>query len=175
MQPMQTCRRIFAVLAAILAAALLATGCSSKKADPLPDAAPLIGQSVAATKALTSTHLDIVINGKIEGLPIKSLTGDLTNVPKVAVQGRATITMGGSDLDAGLVVLDGALYGELSPNQWLDMGPAGDVYDPSVILDPNAGLAGLLGSMTDAKADGFETIGGVPSVRITGKVGAMSL
>jgi len=169
---MQTCRRIFAVLTVILAAALLATGCSSKKADPLPDAAPLVQQSIAATKALKSAHLDITINGKVEGLPLKSLSGDLTNVPNVAVQGKSTITMGGSDIDVQLVVLDGTLYAALTPNQWLDMGPAADVYDPSVILNPNAGLAGVLGGMTDLKAEGFETIGGVQTVRIAGNAGA---
>lgn len=169
---MQTCRRIFAVLTVILAAALLATGCSSKKSDPLPDAAPLIQQSITATKALKSAHLDIAINGKVEGLPIKTLSGDLTNVPKVAVQGKSTITMGGSDVDVDLIVLDGTLYAALTPNQWLDMGPAADIYDPSAILTPSAGLAGVLGGMTDVKADGFETIGGVQTVRITGKAGA---
>jgi lipoprotein LprG len=169
---MQTCRRIFAVLTVILAAALLATGCSSKKADPLPEAAPLVQQSIAATKALKSAHLDITINGKVEGLPLKTLSGDLTNVPNVAVQGKSTITMGGSDVDVELVVVDGTLYAALTPNQWLDMGPAAEVYDPSVILNPNAGLAGVLGGMTDAKAEGFETIGGVQTVRIAGKAAA---
>lgn len=169
---MQTCRRLFTVLTVFLAAALIATGCSSKKADPLPDAAPLIQQSIAATKALTSAHLDITINGKVEGLPLKTLSGDLTNVPNVAVQGKSTITMGGADVDIQLIVLDGTLYAALTPNQWLDMGPAADVYDPSAILTPSAGLAGVLGGMSDAKADGFETIGGVQTVRITGKAAA---
>ena len=172
MQPMQTRRRAFAVLAAVLAAALLAAGCSSKKAEPLPDAAPLIQQSIAATKALKSAHLEIAITGKIEGLPVKTLAGDLTNVPTVAVQGKSTITMGGSDVDVQLIVVDGTLYAALTPNQWLDMGPAAEVYDPSVILNPDSGLAGVLASLTDAKADAIETVAGVSTVRITGKAGA---
>jgi lipoprotein LprG len=80
--------------------------------------------------------------------------------------------MGGSDIDADLVVVDGTLYAALTPNNWLDMGPAADVYDPSVILNPSTGLANMLASLTDAKAESYETLGGVPTVKITAKSSA---
>lgn len=167
---MQKCRGIFALLVAVLAAAFLTSGCSKKASEPLPDAGQLIQQSITATKALKSAHLEIAVNGKITGLPVKTLSGDLTNVPSVAIKGSSKISMGGSDVDIQLVVLDGTLYAALTPNSWLDMGPAADVYDPSVILNPDTGLANMLASVTEAKADGFDTIGGVPTVRLTGKV-----
>lgn len=168
---MQTCRRFLAVLTALLAAALFMSGCSSKKAaEPLPDAAGLIQQSIQATKGLKSAHLQINVTGKIDGLPIKTLTGDLTNVPNVAVAGKATVSLGGSDIEGDLVVIDGTLYTALSPGKWLDMGPASDVYDPGLILNPDSGLANILASLGETKAEGFETIGGVPAVKITGKV-----
>ena len=166
---------MLAVLTALIAAAVFtvsAAGCSKKAAEPLPEAAGLIQQSIASTKALKSAHLEIAVSGKVEGLPVKTLSADLTNVPATAVQGNAKITMGGSDIDAELVVLDGTLFAALTPNNWLDMGPAADVYDPSVILNPSTGLANMLAGVSEAKADGFETIGGVPAVRITGKVSA---
>jgi lipoprotein LprG len=173
---MQTCRRFLALLTALLAAALFVSGCSSKKAaEPLPDATGLVQQSIQTTKALKSAHLEISVNGKIDGLPIKKLAGDLTNVPAVAIKGSSTITMGGSDVDIQLVVLDGTLYAALTPNSWLDMGPAVEVYDPSVILNPDSGLANMLANITDAKAQGFETIGGVPTVKITGTVAAAAV
>ena len=168
---MSTYRRILAVLTVLLAAALFTSGCSKKAAEPLPDAAGLIQQSVATTKALKSAHLEIAVNGKIDGLPVKTLSGDLTNVPAVAVKGSSKISMGGSEVDVELVVLEGTLYAALTPNNWLDMGPAVEVYDPSVILNADSGLANMLRSLTDTKSEGFETIGGVPTVRITGKVG----
>ena len=169
---MQTTRRLFAVLAAVAAAALLFSGCSKTSTEALPEASGLIQQSIAATKALKSAHLEIAVDGKIAGLPVKTLSGDLTNVPSVAISGSSKISMGGSDVDIQLVVLDGTLYAALTPNSWLDMGPAADVYDPSVILNPDTGLANMLANVTEAKADGTETIGGVPTVRITGKVAA---
>lgn len=167
---MQTTRRLFAVLAAVAAAALLVSGCSKTSTEALPEASGLIQQSIAATKALKSAHLEIAVNGKIAGLPVKTLSGDLTNVPSVAIAGSSKISMGGSDVDIQLVVLDGTLYAALTPNSWLDMGPAADVYDPSVILNPDAGLANMLAAVTDAKSEGTDTIGGVPTIRITGKV-----
>ncbi len=163
------------MLTALLAAALLVSGCSKEAAEPLPEAAGLIQQSIATTKTLKSAHLEIAVNGKIDGLPVKTLSGDLTNVPSVAIKGNSTISMGGSDVDIELVVLDGTLYAALTPNSWLDMGPAVEVYDPSVILNPDTGLANMLASVTDAKSAGFDTIGGVPTVKITGKVAAAAV
>lgn len=157
----------------MLAAALFVSGCSSKKAaEPLPDAAGLIQQSIATTKTLKSAHLEIAVTGKVEGLPLKTLSGDLTNVPATAVKASAKVVMGGSDIDADMVVVDGTLFAALTPNNWLDMGPAAEVYDPSVILAPSTGLANVLANLTDTKAESFETIGGVPTVKITGKVSA---
>ncbi|MGY4708650.1 LppX_LprAFG lipoprotein [Mycolicibacterium sp. CBM1] len=174
MQPMPTCRRMFAVLATLLATAVLfVAGCSSSKpSEPLPDAAGLLQQSIQVTKGLKSAHLDIAVNGKIEGLPVKKLSGDLTNIPAVAVSGNSTISMGGSDVDIQLVVLDGTLYAALTPNNWLDMGPAKDIYDPSVVLNPDSGLANWLAGITDAKSEASENINGVDTVRISGKVSA---
>lgn len=159
-------------LIAVLLGAGLISGCSKKASEPLPEAAGLIKQSVETTRKLSSAHLEIAVTGKIDGLPIKTLSGDLTNVPSVAVKGNSTISMGGSDVDVELVVLDGTLYAALTPNSWLDMGPAADIYDPSVILNPDAGLANLLGNVTEAKAQDAEAVGGVPTVRITGTVSA---
>lgn len=163
---------MLAVLTALIAAAVFTVstaGCSTKATEPLPEAAGLIQQSVATTKGLNSAHLEIAVTGKVEGLPVKTLSADLTNVPATAVQGNAKITMGGSDIDAELVVLDGTLFAALTPNNWLDMGPAADIYDPSVILNPNTGLANMLAGLSEAKAERFETIDGVAAVRITGK------
>lgn len=165
---------MFAVLVTLFATtALVLAGCSSSKpTEPLPDAAGLLQQAAAVTKAVKSAHLELTINGKIEGLPVKKLSGDLTNVPAVAISGNSTITMGGSDIDIQLVVLGGTLYAALTPNNWLDMGPAADIYDPSLILNPETGLANMLVSFSDAKSAASETINGIQTVRVDGKVSA---
>ncbi|WP_197381332.1 LppX_LprAFG lipoprotein [Mycolicibacterium mengxianglii] len=177
---MQTRRRRFRMspatktLAALSAAAVLVAGCSSSEpaTESLPDATELLQQSSQTTKGLQSAHLEITVTGTIEGLPVKSLTGDLTNVPATAVQGNATITMAGSNVDAGLIVIDNILYASLTPDSWLDLGPAADIYDPSTILNPETGLANLLTSFTDAKSESTENINGVDTVKVAGKVSA---
>jgi lipoprotein LprG len=162
-------------IAAVAIASGLVAGCSSAGSSgsaALPDAATLLQQSSQTTKDLKSAHLDIAVTGTIQGLPLKKLSGDLTNVPATAVQGNATITMGGSDIDAQLIVIDGNLYAALSANNWLDMGPAADIYDPSTILNPDTGLANMLGSFADPKSEAGEKINNVETVKVTGKVSA---
>lgn len=162
-------------IAVVLTATALMAGCSkgsSTSSEPLPEAPGLLQQSSQTTKGLKSAHLDIEVSGKIEGLPVKKLTGDLTNVPATAVSANSTITMGGSDVDVNLVVFDNVLYVALTPNNWLDMGPAADIYDPSTILNPDNGLANLLANFTDPKSDSAENINGVDTVKVTGNVTA---
>jgi lipoprotein LprG len=177
MQTRRRTSRLVLVLAALTSTAALIAGCSSSdtSTESLPDAAELLQQSSTTTKGLQSAHLDITVNGTIEGLPLKTLTGDLTNVPATAVQGNATISMAGSDVDAGLIVIDNVLYASLTPDSWLDLGPAADIYDPSTILNPNGGLAGMLDSFTEPTSEAAENIGGVDTVKISGKVSADSV
>lgn len=175
MHGMQTRRRLFAVLAALSILTALIGACSSSSktsSKPLPDAATLLQQSSQTTKNLKSVHVDLSVTGKVKGLPIKTLSGDLTTAPSTAAKGNAKITLGGSDIDAQFVVFDTVLYAALSPNNWSDFGPAADVYDVSMILNPNTGLANILAKMTNPKAEARETINGQSTVRISGQVPA---
>jgi lipoprotein LprG len=175
MQGMQTPRRLWAFLAVLSLATALIAGCSSgskPSGGPLPDATTLIKQSADSTKNVKSGHLVLTVNGKIKGMPIKVLTGDLVTAPATAAKGNATITLGGSDIQVDFVVIDGDLYATLTPNKWSDFGKASDIYDPSVILDPNNGLANALANFTNAKAEGRETINGLTTIKISGNVSA---
>jgi lipoprotein LprG len=171
---MQT--RLVAFLAALLAAVTLVAGCSKSSEDSgksLPDAATLLQQSGQTTKAQSSVHLKLAVQGEITGLPIESLEGDLTNTPAVAAQGKSTILYFGQRFeDVDFVIIDGTLYGALTPGQFSDFGPAVDVYDVSTVLNPDTGLANMLANFSDPKTDARETIGGVGAVRVTGNVSA---
>ncbi|MBV8928942.1 MAG: LppX_LprAFG lipoprotein [Mycobacteriaceae bacterium] len=175
---MQTRRRLIAVILTFLAlsAAPLAA-CSSNKSStaPLPDAATLLKDSSDTTKNLKSVHLEIKVTGNIPNLPVHTLSGDLTNTPDVAAKGNANITVLGQTLNADFVVADTHLFAALTPDKWSDFGPAADIYDPSVILDPNRGLANVLANFSDPKADGRETINGVQTVRVKGTISAEAI
>jgi lipoprotein LprG len=70
------------------------------------------------------------------------------------------------------VVADGNLYGAITKGSFQDFGPAADIYDVSVLLNPDTGLGNLLANFSDPKADGRETVAGVNTVRVTGNVSA---
>jgi lipoprotein LprG len=170
-------RRLFAVLAALSFAVTLVAGCSGSapSGGPLPDATPLVKQSTDVTKNVKSAHLVLTVNGKVPGLSLTTLTGDLTTTPTTAAKGSATISFGGGNIDVNFVVFNGDLYATLTPNKWSDFGPASDIYDPSQILSLNNGLANVLANFTDAKAEGRDTINGQAAIRISGKVTAAAV
>jgi lipoprotein LprG len=176
MQGMQLRRRsTAAILAAVALSTALVAGCSKSNQQStanLPDAATLLKQSAQTTRDLKSAHLELTVQGKVEHLPLKSLTGDLTNSPAVAAKGHTKFTLGGDVSEADFVVLDGTLYGSLDPGTWSDFGSASNIYDVSTILNPDAGLANILSNFTNPKAEGRETINGVQTVKITGQVSA---
>jgi lipoprotein LprG len=175
MHGMQTRRRLTAVLVSLTLATAAIAGCSSgskNSGGPLPDATTLVKQSADTTKNVKSVHLVLSTQGKIPGLPIKQLTGDLTTVPSTAASGNAQLSMAGSDIDANFVVYDSVLYATLTPNKWSDFGKASDVYDVSVLLSPDAGLGNVLANFTNAKAESRETINGQPTIKISGNVTA---
>jgi lipoprotein LprG len=174
MQDMQTRRRLLAVLSI---ATTLVAGCSSgskPSGGPLPDATTLVKQATEQTKNLKSAHLVLTVNGKIPGLSLKTLSGDLTTNP-TAAKGNVKFTLGGSEIDANFVVFEGTLYATLTPNKWSDFGPAGDIYDPSQVLNPDTGMANLLANFSEAKAEGRDTINGQTTIRISGKVTAQAV
>jgi lipoprotein LprG len=174
MQAMPLRRTTAAILAAVALSAALVAGCSKSSSNqqsaPLPDAATLLTQSAQTTRDLKSAHLELTVQGKIAGLPLQTLTGDLTNTPAVAAKGHTRLVLAGDAAEADFVVLDGTLYGSLDPNSWNNFGPASDIYDVSVILNPDAGLANILSNFTNPKADSRETINGVQTIKITGQV-----
>lgn len=154
---------------------MLVAGCSSSSegsSESLPDAATLLKESNTATRDLKSVHLQLTVEGEIQNFPLKTLTGDLTNVPAVAGQGNTKLAFQGSDVDANFVVIDGTLYVALTGDSYIDMGPAADVYDIGAILDPDKGLANVLANFSDPKSEGTETINGVDTVKVTGQVSA---
>jgi lipoprotein LprG len=174
-RPKNAVRSLWLILTALFAATALIAGCSSsaeKSSESLPDAATLLKDGNTATRALKSVHLELSVAGEIPDLPIKTLTGDLTNVPAVAAQGNAKLLFQGSEVDANYVVIDNNLFVALSGDSYLDMGPAADVYDIAAILNPDTGLANVLANFSDPKSESTETINGVETVKVTGQVSA---
>jgi len=173
---MQT--RLLAIFAALFAVIALVAGCSGSSSEDsakeLPDPATLLKESSETTKAQTSAHLKLSVQGQIAELPVESLEGELTQTPAVAAKGTADIVFLGQRLQGvDFVVSDGDLYAAITAGGSLsNFGPASDIYDVAAILNPDVGLANVLANFSDAKADGRESVEGVDAVRITGNVTA---
>ncbi|KUI07509.1 hypothetical protein AU191_18490 [Mycolicibacterium acapulense] len=169
--------RLLTIFAALVAVIALLAGCSSTSEEStkdLPDGATLLQQSSETTKKQTSVHLKLQVQGTIEKLPIEQLEGDLSNAPTFTGQGKVNLLMGGQRIEGvEFVVFDGDLYATLTPGGPLsNFGPAVDIYDASLILNPETGLGNVLDNFSDPKAEGRETVNGVETVRVTGNVSA---
>lgn len=164
--------RLLAIFAALFTSAALLVGCSSSEDNSnLPDAATLLQQSAETTKAQSSAHLLLTVQGEIPALPIESLEGDLTLKPAVAAEGKANLVFLGTRLEGvGFVVVDGTLYAAITAGTYQDFGPAADIYDVSALLSPEKGVGNVISNFSDPKAEGRETVNGVKTVRVTGKI-----
>ena len=114
---MQT--RLLAIFAALIAVVAFVAGCSGSSSEAsskeLPDPATLLKESSATTKAQTSAHLKLSVQGQIAELPVESLEGDLTQTPAVAAKGTADIVFLGQRLQGvQFVVSDGDLYAAIT-------------------------------------------------------------
>src|SRR5690606_4233183 len=166
-------RRIALVMLAALA--LVAAGCTGddepKPGGPLPAADGLLDDAAKSAAEITSTHFVVRTEGQVPGLTAKGIDGDLSlQEKKVAAKGTATIELMGNQAEAKFVLADGTLY--LDPGsgtyQKIPEEQAKAVYDFSAVLDPERGVAKLIGELADAKTVKQEKVGGIDAYKIDG-------
>lgn len=149
---------------------------SKKPGEPLPDATAILKESSATTAELASAHLSLSVTGSIENMPITALDGEVTRQPEAAAKGYAKIAYRGAPAYVEFIVFGGDLYVSQAGSRWIDYGSAANFWDPTAILSPDTGLAGLLTDFVDPEVEDRETVdvgsGPVHTVRITGEVSA---
>lgn len=153
-------------------AVLVLAGCSggTSTAD-LPAATTLLHNSGAAMRSVTSVHFTITVNGTLPGVPIQNADGDLN--AQGQAKGSAKISEFGQFLQVDFVLVDKNFYlkGATGGYQRIPAALAGQLFDPSVILDPNRGVANVLSNVRGASTQDKETVNGTECYKITGKVG----
>ncbi len=96
-------------------------------------------------KKVTGMHVSLAVSGDVPNLKVTKLDGDVTNTPQTAATGSATLLLGKNPQEAKFVYIDGHLYSDLGqPGTFTDFGAGKSIYNVSVLLDPDKGLANIL-------------------------------
>jgi len=158
------------VLVATAAAAAALVGCSSSDQNSGPDAATLIQDSATAMRDVTSAHIVLTAHGRVPNLKVTELQADVATKPATVGSGEVTLQMGADKTQSAKVVFtDGHLYSDIAePGTFTDYGQGNSIYNLSVILDPQKGLANALATLRDPKTEGSEDIDGTPATKISG-------
>jgi lipoprotein LprG len=169
-------RRILLVTLALAAAVTTACSSSDSSGDggSLPDGTGLLNDASASMSDVKSAHFTLGVNGEFPPLPVHKAEGDLTRAGGSSGAAKGTISLDfmGSLFEGDFVLIDNSLYFKGPTGDWQKV-PASMVtstYDPGAILDPDRGVAKVLGSVRNAKTEGTEDIDGVSTYRVTGKV-----
>jgi lipoprotein LprG len=168
-------RRILIGLLAIVA--VVTAGCTD---DPpagggsLPEAGALLGDAANATKGIRSGHFTLTVNGEIPDLPVHRAEGDLTREggPSGAAKGTISMDLLGNLFEGEFVLVNDTAYvkGATGGFQKLPASLVSSLYDPSAILDPERGIAKVLGSVQNAKTEAREPVEGTSAYKVSGRV-----
>ncbi|ONI86016.1 hypothetical protein ALI22I_25000 [Saccharothrix sp. ALI-22-I] len=142
----------------------LVAGCTSSGGGggDLPAGSELVTKAAAGMKSVTSTHFLIKVDGELPGVPVKDAEGDLN--AEGESKGRAKIDQFGQLIEVEYVLVGQDLHfkGPTGGFTKLPAALAGQVYDPTAILDPDKGVARVLAEARDAKtvssADGVSVV-----------------
>lgn len=157
---------LLAALAALLATSCTDDGDGGDGQQGPPPGAQLLTDSAAAMREVTSTRFELDAEGDI-GLPITAAQGQLTN--EGSAQGTATTMQLGQNIELDFTVVDETVYlqGLTGGVQQFPTGAGGVIYDPSVILDPDRGIANVLANGREARTEGTEQVNGVETYRVS--------
>jgi lipoprotein LprG len=169
-------RRILLVTLALTTA--FATACSSDDSTgdggSLPDGAGLLKDAAASTAEVKSAHFTLTVNGEVPDIPVKKAEGDLTREGSKGGAAKGTVSMEllGSLFEGDFVLVDDSLFIKGPTGGWQKLPAAlvRNLYDPAAILDPDRGVAKVLGNVQNPKTEGTEDIDGVSTYRVTGRV-----
>jgi lipoprotein LprG len=167
--------RFFAFIAALIIALVTSCSGSSGQTANLPNGVALLGDSAKAMRAVTSTHFAVEVEGNSPGVQLRSAEGQLTRVG--SAKGIAKVDEGAQLLELQFVIIGQDLYlrPPTGPVQKLPLSFAGQVYDPSVILNPDRGIAAALASGTGSTTETREQVDGVDTYQLQVKFPAQPL
>ena len=159
-------------VATALAAVLLASGCST--AAPPPTGSPLATETAAAARDLpsdpsaavadaarrlrTTTAATIMVaTTGIENLIASSYAAEVSTDP-AAANGNASLMINGERQQANFQVRDGELFLDSADGESFTVGPARGNFDPTLLLDPQLGLASMIETISPVSFEGPQPV-----------------
>ncbi|HXT43424.1 MAG TPA: LppX_LprAFG lipoprotein [Pseudonocardiaceae bacterium] len=161
--------RLVAPLAAVIMFLIIAlvTACGGNGLTTnLPQGATLLADSAKAMRTVNSTRFAFDVQGNAPGVQLRSAEGQLTR--EGSAKGTAKVDEGRQLLELQFTIIGQDLYlrPPTGPVQKLPLSFAGSVYDPSIILNPDRGIAAALASGKDASTETREQVDGVDTYRV---------
>ena len=161
-------RRVASFAAVILSLIIaLVTACGAGKTANLPPGATVLADSAKAMRTVNTTRFAFDVQGNAAGVQLRSAEGQLTR--EGSAQGTAKVDEGRQLLELQFTIIGQDLYlrPPTGPVQKLPLSFAGSVYDPSIILNPDRGIAAALASGKDAATtQAREQVDGVDTYRV---------
>ncbi|MDA1360608.1 LppX_LprAFG lipoprotein [Glycomyces luteolus] len=144
--------------------ALVAAAACSNGGD-LPAADEFIPEAATAMREVESVRFDLAVDGEVPGLDVKAADGVVT--ADGSAEGTGTLTAFGMDIEAEYVIIgeDAWVKGPTGGFQQIPVGDDLLPYDPTLLLDPDAGVATLLEAVESAEPEDTEKIDGVETYR----------
>jgi len=150
--------------APLLLVLTLLAGCtgSPDTRGPFPAGSDLVGAAASTFAKVRSVHFAMGVNGVLPGFPLRQMEGDATLDDGGYAKGTADIQVG-TDHSKDPFELRGDMAGGAKvPFE----------YTVGALLGPDAGLHRALLGVTDAKTEGRETVEGIDSLRVGGRIPA---
>jgi lipoprotein LprG len=154
----------------VLAGALLIS-CSGTPARPvsLPEGSKLLTDSADAMGHVTSAQFRLKVNGDLQAVRVQEAQAALTREGEIGqVSATAIANNGGQQVHLQYILTGGDAY--LKSNTGWQLLPKLVIFDPSVVLDSNRGLASMLARATDEHTDASESVSGTASYRVRANV-----
>lgn len=149
------------VITVCLSLLLAVAGCTSTTDTATPTAVTpsvdtLLTDSAAAMAAVTSARFVLTVDGELPAVPVQKAEGQLTATGDA--QGSGTISQFGQLVEVEFVLVGGELYlkGATGGFAKVPSALAGNIYDPSAILNPETGVAAVLSSVQNASITGTD-------------------
>jgi lipoprotein LprG len=132
----------------------------------LPQGATVLADAAKAMRGVNTTHFAFDVQGDTPGVQLRAADGQLTR--EGSAKGTAKVDEGRQLLELQFVIIGQDLYlrPPTGPVQKLPLSFAGSVYDPSMILNPDKGIAAALASGKDVSTEEREQVDGVDTYRL---------